>query len=838
MTKRVQLPNGRVVEFPDEATNEQIEAFLNEGGHEPQEMGLTTGRNWATRNISEPFNQGILNLLGILPGGDDLQASAEHLGFAVPPEHRGEGVVPRSMEILGGSMLPGGMLTQAGKQVLARGIPTAQQTVLQHMAAQTAAAPKMTAATELLGAYGAGLGGEVVATETDDPTMQMYGEIGGGLLSALAPILSPAAWAARQARQTLQLRSPEHRAARQIQNTVPNPNQAAQRIDVESPMPPARQVEEPRLLALEDQVRMEGSPKDADSINRHIEDTIRQAEDAAINLPGDTNAALAQIQEQGRKTVQAAADRAAKAADAAEQAIGKLDPGASVADMSKGARDKVNAAMEAATALEREAWKRVGFDSPGSYNNTKQAVEEIKGMVGKRNQKKVVPKEVREELELFKDSQPTLRDIHDLRKDIQGLKGAAQLDPEKRKDLAVLGKLEEALLRDMDAVQTANPGALQDARAATADIYTRFRRGGLGRVLGYGERGTERVLDVDTLQNLAAGRNAARNLEQLLAAAPGSKTEAMDYYRNMFLSKAVRDGQVSKGSAQSFIKRLRDNRIFDVLPELESEFLTAATTSDAASLLARRSELVGKRGGARYSKSVDKSLASLYAEGVEADILLDPKTTNAPRLAERLLNRMEGNQAAEDGLRRSFVESLWKRASSGVDPRGNDMHSAGKMARLLADNRETMKALNFSDEQVENLDKLTTLMRQAQAKPSGSPGEELTDITAWVYERLARMGGARWSGFANKLFGGGGAGVSLQDAQLGSSAARQAVKALRVDPARRLVADAMDDPALMKSLLLKETATTKERDAAMKAVHAWAVGVGLADEDDLQADDG
>lgn len=815
-----------------------------------QGIGLTTGENWATRNIAQPFNQGILNILGILPGGDSLIADSERLGFTASPDSREQGVVPRSMEILGGSSLPLLGLWGKGAQVLKSGIPAAQQTVLQNMASQTAASPKMSAFSELLGAYGAGLGGEAVATETDDQTKQMYGEFAGGLLSALSPILSPAAWAARQTRNMVSnLRSPEYRAAKQIQNNVVDPNKAAQRIDIDSPMPPARQVEEPRMLALEKQARARGSAKDADSIERHIQNTIRDAENAAIDIPGESNIALARIQEQGRKLVDRASAKAMKAADDAEAEIGKLDTGKSVAEMSKSARQKVDDALKAAKDVENTAWSQVGFNSRGSYENTMSAISDILSGVGRSARSDAIPSKVMTELKAAgftlkkgkwsqsdKPVTTTLRDIHQLRRDVQGLKGAAQLDPEKRQSLAWLNKLDDALLRDMESVSTSNPDALAKARQATLDIYTRFRRGGLGRVLGMSERGTERVVDVDTLQHLVSGKSAARNIEQLIGASPDTRGDALDYYRNMFITKAVRDGGVSKASAQSFIKRLRDNRIFDVLPELETEFLTAATKNDAAQLLAKRAETVGKRGGARYSKSLNKSLADLYSDGVEADVLLNPRTQNPEKLAQRLRGRMEGDPAAEDGLRRSFIEALWKRASSGIDAYGNDKHSAGKLARLLRDNKGTLEQLGFSKEQTDNLERLSTLMRQAQAKPGDVVSDDTVDLTGKVYQIVARIGGAKWGAFVNKVFGGGGAGPSLQSAQVGSSTAREFVDAVRADPAQRIIQDAMDDPALMKSLLLKETATAKEKDAAHKAIHAWAVGVGLADEDDEYGD--
>lgn len=872
-----------------------VESRISELEGQPKPKSSGGFMEMLVRNISQPFNQGLLNLPALLPGGDSLTADMQRLGMVAPEGERAEGFIPRSMEIMGGSVLPGGAVAGAGRQIIGKSLPavlpqavkhapvatTMPQSVLPNIAAQTASRPGATAGAEVLAAFGGGAGGEIaeeigvnptvgeltggglaaVAPAVARPTMQLLQKIGGIFADTAqkTPIMGPVV---RMGRDVIEgakgATNPYHRAAKEAQSRVVDPVDAASKIDVQSPMPPARQIGESRMLGLEENLRGKSSPQQAEMVERHIEQAKATAKREAIDLDGDTALPRQVIEEKGAATVARQTEKANTAIKEADDAIKAIDPEAEPWDISATAYKKVEEAQKAARAAERADWEDVGFESPGDYDSTVDAVNNIMGATGRATRGEAVPAAVKEELrkagfhtengrwvkkpleEGEQAAETTLRDIHAMRQVVQGLKGAAVLDPEKRAMVKWLNDLESALLNDMEAVSTANPDALKIARATTKDFYDKFRRGKMGEILGYSERGRKAVMDVDALNKVMSGATPARDLEQMLAAAPGSKPDAVAFLRKQFLMAAVnRKGVFNKNAAEAYIAKLKKQRMFEVLPGLEDDLVRAASTSERSALLQERAAIVKKRGGARIERDSNESVASTYTKkpiGEEATILLDKKTANPVKLARKLHATMGGNEQAEEGLRQAFREALWRGGKGGTDLEGYDIASARNFSRLVREHIGTMKALKFSDENIQNIKRLATLMRQSEIAPKKGDVTDrtMTDIPGIVLNRISQLLGARTGSWINKALGGSGAGagVSLQAAQMGSGTARQISSALRVDPAEQLLLAAMDDSALMKALLLRNNATEAAKKQAASRLNAWAVGAGLTDDEE------
>lgn len=823
----------------------------------------------AANTVARPFNKGIMNLLGLLPGGDSLRADATNLGMLSPEGQEAEGIVPRSMEILGGSAIPGGIIQSMGRQVLGRTLPQLKPVVdaivhapkplgvLPGIAAQTAASPGITAATELAGAFGGGAGGEIAAAATDDdPYATMIGELLGGITGVAGPQVVKGAGSGllkgadvatealakvpfvgapvrigRDALDSLMsVRDPWRRASGAARETVVDPEAAAARIDPNDPMPPARQVGEPRMLATEEALRRSGSAADAEKVTKHIADTVDAQKQLAIDTGGDTTLPAKALEQSGDSTIQRFKVRAETAANDAETAIKDLDVDEPW-NISAAARAKLEEAKTAGRELEREAWGKVGWESPGTYDNAQAAVDELATGTGRALRDEVVPKFIRDELATAAKDGATLQDIHALRQKVGTAKGQAQTDGD-RAMYGALAKLETALLKDMESV-SGDPAALKAAREATKEFYDKFGRGKLGQVLGYSERSVLDTAPEDTLNKVFSGTQPARDLEQMLSASPAAMQDAMDYQRKLFLTAAYPNGKFNLAAANRFIGTLRQKRILDVLPELEGSLVNATSKSGRAEFLTKYAKQVEAQGGVRAEKGTQQSLASMYNEGPvgrEAGLLLDSKKVRDPvTTARKLRTKMRGDEAAETGLRQSFKDAMWEKAKGSLQDDGTYKYSPGKFTKLVNDNIQTMEALGFKPEEIQDLRKLSTYMQQAAMK--AEPAERvLSDLPGLIVSSASQVLGARTGNWINKVLGGKGAGPGLQAAQLGSQRAKQLTKALRVDPAESLLRDAMDDPALLKALLIGKEATETAKKQAASKLNAWAIGAGLSDD--------
>jgi hypothetical protein len=406
----------------------------------------------------------------------------------------------------------------------------------------------------------------------------------------------------------------------------------------------------------------------------------------------------------------------------------------------------------------------------------------------------------------------------------------------------------EALLKDAESVQTPSTQALADARAESVRFNDRFTRGKMGQVLGYSERSRRSALPEDTLSRVIAGREQARDLEQMIAAAPESRQDAIDYLTSQFAMTVTQNGKVDAGRANRYISQLRKNRVFEILPELEDQLTNAASKAGRAALLERRAKIVREQGGLRWERGGKKALATMYAEADidrEAGIVLDVsgvggsnKIRNPVQAAARLFTKMRGDAAAEEGLRQSFRNAIWQRAKSGLDAGGFDEQSARVFTRLVRDNEQVMRQLGFSDDDLLRMRKLATVMRQAEFEPrqSGANMLPMSDVPGIVLNSVFRVAGARLGSWVNRLSGGSGAGPGLQAAQLGAAKASQISSALRVDPAEQILLDALDNPQLFTSLLLGDQSSVAARRAAASKLNAWAIGAGLTTEEELKAE--
>jgi len=824
-----------------------------------------------SRNVAQPFNEGVVDLVNMpisltnlilgafggpqIPGTSELQASLSDMGMIAPEGEREGGFIPESMRILGGSAIPGMGVSTLGTQVLKRGIPLAERTAMQHMAAETASKPTAAAGADILSSFMAGGGGEVAQTlEPDNPMSKPLGQIAGavgipGTLAAanLAVNKLPLVRTAKDAVMDVPYSfNPQRRAANELQSRSVSPDDSAARIDSTSPMPPALQAGDDRLVALHNRVLEEVSPKKAKQVAAHIKQTESKAIKEATDFGGDKNAVREVLETKSRSLVKQHQERAKAAVDEANAALETSDPGMSPADISRSAREKIDAALAARRAAEREAWSEVDNTVPAGLDNTRKAVNEILEASGRYNKAEAVPPKIKQALDdeeaylslLAKDTlteaeQTQLdamegmifKDIHGLRQEVQDLKAAAIGDRRGAGTIRRLNQLEESLLADMEAAQ---PEGLEAARQVSKELNDLFTRGPMGRVLQKEDIGVLKNDPADTLNAVFSGKTQGRNVEHLLKGTPEARNDVADYIRKTFIIQASNaDGVIQKSAADRVIKNLKSQRIFEdnLFPDLENELRELAVKSSRADIASKRAAIIKDRGGARLDRDSKESLASLMLgqeKGSEVSVLFKPSVSNKAQIARKLRSRMEGNANAVDGLKSQYAKELMKQAHKGTDETGEGVINGAKYTRLLKENMEVLKALGFEKDQIARMRRTAAILRQAQKKGAKMPEQIINDVQSSLIDLPVSFIGAQAGGHLARHTAGG----SLQMAGRGASFMRKLSKFLTRNKAERLLIDAHDDPELYKALLIKPLgAKPIKLQAAEKKLKAWMLGV-------------
>lgn len=788
--------------------------------------------------LAQSFNKGlvdlanlpyhVVNLFSTLAGkavGSELpkipvekiNQSLAAQGFLAKPGKEQQGFLNRSAEILGASVLPSAAIQMIGSNVLKAGIPVAQRTIGQQLAATTASNPGTTAFLDVASSGGAGLGGEVASKMTDDPSLILLGELAGGFtLPAVSAVMrvagKPAISKAKEVFTPFTKAGAEPRAARRLQGLSADPAAEANLIDVTSPVSPARQTGNPRLIALERTI-LDQNPELEAKFTKELNGALESARARAAEF-GGTDRTRAILEKGQDHLVNLVNLRAAQAAQTAQARIAELGGSATQRDTSRIAREELNLALKDVRAQERALWDSIDKDAPASFTNTQTALNEIKEETGT-----LVPSKIPSWISVSaKTEKPvTLNDIKQVRSRV--LSDAREAANNGKFDRArQLNRIADGLLDDMGAVNDPNTKA---ALAFSRELNKKFSEGAVGAVLNRGANKGAGIADADTLNQIFSGKTPATNASQFLKAAPESRPQLEQYLKTGYVKVAGTDFNQIK--AQAYIDKLESQGMFEVFPDLKAQMENVRNLAQKSADLAKRAAAVADRGGSRLLRDNNKSLAGvlLGAEpGKEMKVLLSSE--NPTEMAAALRRRMGGNVDAENGLKTSFVEELFDRAST-TGSTGEIEVSGKKLASLLNDNLTTAQAIGLNDADITRMRVITKQMIQAQADTGGSVGAILEDKPAELLQFVAQIAGAK----VGQKIAGSGIGSSMVIAGKGSGIATRLLQKVTTNKAQELLIAAQSDPALYRALLTKTTAKPKDIFAATRIIESWLIGAGV-----------
>ncbi|MBU8921797.1 MAG: hypothetical protein KOO63_08255 [Bacteroidales bacterium] len=801
---------------------------------ELQDIEKQENKRLTATDLAQSFNKGMVDLINLpseiinmplravgapeIPTQGFRQMVADTEMTAQPGEEA-EGFLPRGAEILGASVLPGMGIMQKGAQVLKAGIPAAQRTVTQQLTATTAQTPLKSAAVDVSSSFGAGFGGEVASKFTDDPSLIVLGELAGGFtlptITAVTRVAGkPIVDKLKETIVPFTKAGAEPRAARRLQDLVPDPEAAAARIDPDSPISPARQTGDDRLIALERTV-LESNPELQARFTDELNGALDAARKQAVDFGGDNR--MRSILESGQDHLTNLVNlRAATAAQSARSQIDALGGSATPREISRIARKELNAALKDVRKQESELWNSIDKQAAATFQNTKAALRTIKDETGE-----LVPSRVPAWINkaASTDKAVTFNDLQQVRTRV--LANAREATANNRFDRArVLNNIADGLLDDMSAVK--DP-AVDAAREFSRQLNQKFNEGAVGALLSRGANRGAGVASADTLNKLFSGATPATNVRAFIAASPESAPQLQQFLKTGFVKASTKGGAFSQKQAQAQIDKLESQGMFEIFPGLKKELGGARLVFSDADKLAQRAATVTERGGSRLLQDSNKSLAGvlLGAEpGQEMAVLL--RAENPEALAKSLLRRMGGDKRAINGLKTSFVESLFNSATT-TGKSGEIEISGQKLARLFNENLGVARSLGMDSAEITRMRAITKQMIQAQQKSGESVGAILEDKPAKLLTFIAQLAGAK----AGQKVAGGGIGSSLVIAGKGSTAAREILQRLTTGEAQKLLIAAQSDPVLYKALLIRTSATQKDMFDATQVIESWLIGAGV-----------
>jgi hypothetical protein len=684
----VQLPDGRVIEFPAGTAPDVMRRVAaqaaqqpappsGEGTPGPQQDGTGRGSGFM------PFlNRGIAALAGapVDIANAIIGMDPRYLPFGVGRAASAAGArpIPVSETPFGGSASIETALAAAGRPFGAEMVPEPGQqpeTVSEYVgrgvgdaagmiipgygAARLAAgaaspivartgrsvsnafvnAPARTTAAELTTGAGSGYG-RVSAEEAfpDVPNVGATGELVGGLgTGALLQVprllrYTPGVPTVAAAVTPFTRTGAEARAAARLTSLAEDPLAASRAADAPtiSNLTPAQRTGEPRLLALEKAVAGE-NPAIAKALRERAAAAQETLDAEARALGGDPAQTRAFLEDRVTRLTDALNTRVEQAQTRARERIAALEPNAPADAASRIAREEFDKAFEAARKQESELWeaipKDVTIDTAPLFRRF-DALVAATPVTGQQN----IPAYARKFLSA--DSADRLGDtaspaeLQELRSELLALQRAARKagnDNQAR----IIRHISDDVLTTLNSLPETG-GPYDVARNFSRNVNEVFRdsaAGALARRSGAGEPTIAPELTLEKLLK-SGGPDADVAARDLLAAtnnSPATRQAIEDYLTRSFRDRAVStDGRIKTENATNWMRR--NDALLQRFPEVRNRLAETVSAQSQAETLAARQETVESGLRQRSDKRMDRLLDQRQESAVARFLNAEPGT--------------------------------------------------------------------------------------------------------------------------------------------------------------------------------------------------------------------
>lgn len=852
--------------MPGEREELEIRRRLAQGGLSEREelqlrRQLTEGARPPADTILQAFNRGLMNTIAlptdlvsgignIINRGDELlggnpnrtrfneaapfRAAAQEAGFVA--EEPSEGMGHRAAEIAGAASLPLAATLRAGQAGLTAASQAgrnigAEVAAPESLLAAPARAPATAAMAELAASGTSAAGGEAVRMFSDDPAMIALGEIAGGFFLPVAagvtsrlPGVRLAGRAAAATVVPFTRVGGFQRASRRLQSLAAEPQAAADAIRAGGDLSPARLAGDRRLLALEQTV-LSRDPEMEARFSDDLHAAMERARQEALDFGGDA-ARPREVLQRGRDhLLNLLRIRATQASERAQAEISQLGSEATPREISAIARRELDNALTDARTQEKDLWNALPKNVETPIDNATATFEAELAARGRFADPEDIPQWLRttfqidDEGKVGLDEPLALVDVQDIRSRVlQESRAERAKDAPNANKLRILRNLQEALLEDMGTVDSAG---VQSALAYSRELNEKFTQGAVGRLLGYERAGAGSVDPRDMLDRLLQGTSGT-NLDQFLRASPNAQRDLERFIGQRYIEQVIQPGFTSRAH-DAFLRRYSKSGVWEQLPELRRELLSAGRSQSEAQRLEAR---VGRATAAAGSKA--RSRTGLYLEApIGQEMARVFRSQNPQRTAATLRRRVQNDPLAVQGLKQQYVEELFSTSeTSQFDPQGTPIISGVRLQNQFSKHRDVARALGFTEAEMARMNRTVQTMRRIELKPAKGDDKIISDTPALVLDLAARVIGSH----SGQHLASGGMGSSLVLAQFGSQRMRGFLDRLVGDKARQLIVDAQSDRKLYAALLTRSTDPVRKQDEAARTLNAWLIGTQASED--------
>ena len=780
-------------------------------------------------------------MIPAIGGSESLKRGMEALGIAVA---RREPETP--IEYIGqvGGESASLMLPMLGAARGASGTSTVGR-VLRSMEQQAVARPAATAAAETIGATGAGLG-RMTAEEAELGAPAAFAtEAAGATLPSVAMALSPIGLAKRGAEKLGAMaffpfteQGAYERASRQVRSIVDDPIKVAQSIEDLSgtTLLPSARSNNPGLMALENAV-LNADPAEAARVAQNTSDTINNLVQS-IKSSGSVADAKQFINAKRERLFRALDARVELAGDKAATALASI--AGDEASASIAARNALEEALADAKVQEAMLWRAIPQNVKASTKPVFDSYKEVVASLS-RAQSDDIPDVARSIIGggiNRKVKATSILELDGLYKKLGEESAAARASGQFNK-ARIAETLRDSILESFDTAE-GNPAtreAIDTARAFSRQLNEKFRRGSVGRILGYSSEGGPRLAPELTLSATvgAPGVGGAVAMKELAQAAesPQMLEGIQSFIKDRFLQSSVREGQIVPTLADTY---LRNNaELLTNFPALRDQLSSARTAADVARRVQSSADAMRRT----FDNANVSATARFLNAPVDNEINRVMGSVNPVGMFEDLVGRAKQDRSgkAVSGLKAGFSSWLIDNASSPsqIDIAGRPIFWGIKFKAALENKsiRGVMEKL-YSPDEIKRMDEAADLLTKLHVRSQDKRlGTILADRPSQILSIVARVIGAKAGAAASATPGG-----SIQSASIGSNAVRDFLNKLTVDKAQQLIVDAVQDPELMVALLRhKPNAPRAEKLRHERVIRGWMLSSGsrLVDPESYEA---
>ena len=638
------------------------------------------------------------------------------------------------------------------------------------------------------------------------------------------------------------------RAARRAQELTVDPQKSAKDIEAlkGTDLSPSARTEDPGLMDLEQTVLRE-SPAERTRVSiRRSEATEKLAN--SIRKSGNVRNARRFAQQKLERLKNALDVRLEKAGDEAGEALAALGSPDRI-QASIAVRNSLESALNDARVQEDQLWSAVDTTIRGRVDGTIKRYKDLKaglssaqsddmpasaarliGPSAKRKPKKGARARVKK---------TTVQELYGLYRKL-GEEAVEARAAGKFNKARIAQELRTSILDDLNKFSASGEvgDSLKLARDFSAELNKKFTKGAVGRILRSSREGIEAVAPEMTLRaSIGMGDIPAKLATKQIVEAADDATvlEGIgDFLKASFIREAVdpTTGRVVPGRAKTFINKYKEV-LGELSPSVMDQLQAARSSEDVLRRVTSRDEAMRTT----FNRPAVSSIAKLLKAPADEEIIKILNSGDPVDTMKKIVNLAKKDSTGKsiEGLRAAFADYLIDSVTSPstLDVRGKPSINGIKLRNILFDDKinDTMRLMYSSREMADITSaakKMAAIQKVANTKPTLDA--VITDAPGFIFEKLAMIIGARVG-----VKTAGSTGGQIQAAQMGSQAARKWINGLFADKAKQFLADAIQDPELMKALLTyKNAKVSKSQDRVLRNYMLSSIGSRLVDAEILK----